>query len=132
MLVEMLNLSPPIGIKARKIIGAMKSWNYNKKVRENMDVLDIDNPTHQAVTNVIEATTNIPLARLLNKVMNVREALDQRNEAWQRIAMFLGWNRWDVGVKNKDIEQIKEDIKKQNTYNKKKKKKKKKGPTGIR
>ncbi len=58
--------------------------------------------------------------------MNAREALDQRNQVWQRIAMFLGWNRWDVGVDNKDIEQIKEDIKKQETYNKKKKKKKKK------
>ena len=122
LLVEMLNLSPPIGIKARKIIGAQKSYNYNKKVSENMDLLDINNPTWQSVTGVIEATTNVPLARLLNKTMNVRAALDQRNATWQRIAMFMGWNRWDVGVKNQDIEKIKEDIRKQNTYNKKKKK----------
>ena len=99
----------------------MKTWNYNKKVRQNMDLLDIDNPTWQAMTNVIEATTNIPLARLLNKTMNVREALNQQNEAWQRIAMFMGWNRWDVGVENREIEQIKEEIKKQDTYQKKKK-----------
>ena len=121
LIVEMLNLSPPIGIKVRKIISAMKTWNYNKKVRQNMDLLDIDNPTWQAMTNVIEATTNIPLARLLNKTMNVREALNQQNEAWQRIAMFMGWNRWDVGVENREIEQIKEEIKKQDTYQKKKK-----------
>jgi RNase P/RNase MRP subunit p29 len=132
LLVEMLNLSPPIGIKARKIIGAQKSYNYNKKVSENMDLLDIDNPTWQSVTGVIEATTNVPLARLLNKTMNVRAALDQRNATWQRIAMFMGWNRWDVGVKNQDIEKIKEDIRKQNTYNKKKKKTKDKTKPKIK
>ena len=29
---------------------------------------------------------------------NIREASDSENEAWQRIAMLLGWNTWDVGV----------------------------------
>ena len=29
--MEMLNVSPPLGIKARKIVNAEKTLNYNKK-----------------------------------------------------------------------------------------------------
>ena len=29
---------------------------------------------------------------------NIREASDSENEAWQRIAMLLGWNTLDVGI----------------------------------
>ena len=31
-LIEMLNLSPPVGIKARKLYSATQSWEFNKKV----------------------------------------------------------------------------------------------------
>tara|TARA_R100000664_G_C2694822_1_gene97481 strand:- start:330 stop:764 length:435 start_codon:yes stop_codon:yes gene_type:complete len=30
---------------------------------------------------------------------------------WQRVALVLGWNRWDVGVKDEEIEKAKEEIK---------------------
>ena len=120
VLMEMLNVSPPIGIKARKLTSATKTYKYNKKVIDEMETFDIDNPVWDAVGNVVESTTNVPLARLHRKTMNIREALNQENEAWQRIALALGWSRWDVGVSNKEIEDIKKKIKK----NKKKSKKK--------
>ena len=35
------------------------------------------------------------------KINNVRESLNKENEAWQRIAMFLGWSKWNLGIKDK-------------------------------
>ena len=122
VLMEMLNVSPPIGIKARKLVSAQKTYQYNKKVINEMELADIDNPAWQSVGNVVESVTNVPLARMHNKTMNLREALNQENEAWQRIAMSLGWNRWDVGVKNQDVEEIKDQLKNQKTYKRKKSK----------
>ena len=122
VLMEMLNVSPPIGIKARKLVSAQKTYQYNKKVINEMELADIDNPAWQSVGNVVESVTNVPLARMHNKTMNLREALNQENEAWQRIAMLLGWNRWDVGVKNQDVEEIKDQLKNQKTYKRKKSK----------
>jgi len=34
--------------------------------------------------------------RAVNKYNNLRGAANNNNEAWQRIAMALGWNSWDV------------------------------------
>ena len=124
VMMEMLQLSPPIGIKARKLSSAQKTMDFNKKVIEEMDTFDIDNPVYSAVSNLIEATTNVPLARLHRKTMNLREAANAENEWWQRLAMALGWSRWDVGVENKEVEAIKEQIKSRN-------KKKNKGFQGF-
>mgnify|MGYP003111767150 FL=1 len=110
VMMEMLQLSPPIGIKARKISSAQKTMDFNKKVIEEMDTFDIDNPVYSAIGNLIEATTNIPLARLHRKTMNLREAANAENEWWQRLAMALGWSRWDVGVENKEVEEVKKKL----------------------
>ena len=71
VLIEALNFSPVIGIKARKISNAEKTLNYNKKVIQEMETFDIDNPQWSAVTNYIEGFTNAPLNRLYNKAMNL-------------------------------------------------------------
>ena len=60
---------------------------------------DIDNPAYDAAAKVISAVTNIPLDRLLLKMDNVRGALDSENETWMRIAMILGWPKWNLEPK---------------------------------
>ena len=47
------------------------------------------------------------MARLHTKVTNIRESLNKENRAWQRIFMFLGWNKWNVGVEDKKKEKKK-------------------------
>ena len=37
----------------------------------------------------------------------VSEALDERNTAYQRIALGLGWRTWDVNAKNEEGDLIK-------------------------
>jgi hypothetical protein len=130
VLMEMLNVSPPLGIKARKMVNAEKTLNYNKKVIDEMETFDIDNPTWSAVTNIIEATTNAPTNRLYNKTQNVRQSLNSDHEAWQRVLMFSGWSQWNLGIGDtKKIEEVKKTIKKKKEKEKKKKKKKKKFKT---
>ena len=121
VVVEALNFSPVIGIKARKIVNAEKTLNYNKKVIDEMSDFDIDNPQWSAVTNYIEGFTNAPLNRLYNKTQNVRQGFNNEHEAWERALMFLGWSQYNLNLENTKIENIKKDIK-----NKRKSKKRKK------
>jgi len=107
VLMEMLNVSPPLGIKARKLVNAEKTLNYNTKVIKEMETFDIDNPQWSAVTNYVEATTNVPLNRLYNKTVNVRDALDSQHGAMERALMFAGWSKWNLGIPNEKIEKIK-------------------------
>ena len=102
--MEGLNLSPVVGIKARKIVNAEKTLNYNKKVIEVMDEFDLDNPQWSAYTNYIEAFTNLPLNRLYNKTQNMRQALNNDHANWERTLMFLGWSQYNLNIKNYEIE----------------------------
>ena len=58
----------------------------------------IDNPAYDAIANTTSAITNIPLDRAIRITDNARAALDKNNQAWQRIALVLGWNTWDLGI----------------------------------
>ena len=124
-LVELLNLSPPIGSKARKFVSSYKTWDWNEDVIKEMDIHDAENPVWESVGNVISAATNVPLDRLINKTKNISEALNEDNETWQRIALMLGWNRWDLGVKSEKIETVRTNVKIKKKEDKKKKKQEK-------
>jgi len=121
VMLEALNLSPVLGIKGRKIVNAEKELNYNKKVIDEMETFDIDNPQWSAVTNYTEAFTNIPLNRLYNKTQNVRQALNNDHAAWERTLMFLGWSQYNLDLENKKMEEIKEKTKSKKGKDKKKK-----------
>tara|TARA_Y100000004_G_scaffold27318_1_gene27905 strand:- start:261 stop:7424 length:7164 start_codon:yes stop_codon:yes gene_type:complete len=125
---ELLQLSPPVGIKIRKLDSFEKTMEYNKKVIPEMSKFDIDNPIWDAYGNLVEGATNVPVARLLRKVENVRTALDSENAWWQRLALGLGWSKWELGIEDKEIKEVKEQIKKTNKQiNKETKRKKKSG-----
>ena len=109
--VDLLNVSPPIGSKVRKLKNAGSSYQYNKEVIPRMG-LDIENPGVYAAANVVSATTNVPLDRLVTKINNIKGAMDVENENWQRIAMMMGYSRWDLGMdKPEAVESIKAEIK---------------------
>ena len=105
VMLEALNLSPVLGIKGRKIVNAEKTLNYNKKVIDEMETFDIDNPQWSAVTNYTEALTNAPLNRLYNKTQNVRQALNNEHAAWERTLMFLGWSQYNLNIMNDKVKQ---------------------------
>lgn len=109
--IDLLNVSPPIGSKIRKLKSASQSYQYNKEIIPKMG-LDIENPGVYAVSKVISALTNVPLDRLVTKINNIKGALDVENETWQRIAQFMGYNRWDLGMgKTETVEKVKAEVK---------------------
>tara|TARA_R100000544_G_scaffold10252_1_gene4410 strand:- start:228 stop:10646 length:10419 start_codon:yes stop_codon:yes gene_type:complete len=97
VVLEFANFSPPVGIKLRKMYNALQTYKFNRdEIEEGQWMLGAE-----AISGVVEAGTNIPLNRAINKVNNLSESLDSQNAIWQRIAMVLGWNRWDVGLNRK-------------------------------
>ena len=109
-LLQFANISPPIGSKMRKLYSSTQTRKFNKEVMQEMG-MSFDNPMVPAIGTGIEAFTNIPTGRAITKINNAREALNDENEMWQRIALMLGWNTWDVDVKNQLIEDKKREIK---------------------
>jgi hypothetical protein len=120
VIMEGLNFSPVVGIKARKFVNAEKTLNYNKKVIPEMETFDLDNPVWSAVTNLIEASTNAPTNRLYNKTINVRDAMDTQFSTFQRIMMFSGYSKWNQGIDDPKMEAIRESVKKKSKNKKKK------------
>ena len=114
VVIEGLQVSPPIGSKVRKLISAGDTYDYNEEVIPRMKTFDVDNPIWEVIGNVVSAVTNVPLDRLVKKTKNIKDSLDDQNETWQRIALMLGWNRWDLRMdKPEEVERIKEEIKKE-------------------
>mgnify|MGYP003119414073 CR=1 FL=1 len=96
-ILEFLNLSPSIGSKFRKLYSSIKTRQINRDVMEEMG-LEPGNPAIDAVANLISAFTNIPVDRAVRKVNNILLASSNEYEVYDRIALLLGWNAWDLGL----------------------------------
>ena len=117
-LIQGLNISPPIGSKARKVYNATQTYKFNRDVIKDMG-FDINNPGYEAVGDIVSGTTNVPLDRVVQHVNNAKNALDKRNEAWQRIASILGWNAWDLNIPDREVDKAKLKLKKKKASEKK-------------
>ena len=109
-IIEAINLSPPLGSKFRKIYNAIQTDKFNKGVGKKLG-FRIENPTLSIVGNLVEATTNFPMARLINKANNVEEAITGNHEMWQRMALLGGWNKWSLDIKDEELEAAKAEVK---------------------
>jgi hypothetical protein len=121
---KVFDLSPPLGSKHRKIMNAIKGYDYNRDVIKKMDH-GINNPGWNVFTSVVEGVTNAPLDGALRKTQNVDLALRGNIDPWQRAALMLGWNAWSIGVKDEELEQAKEEVREDKAEASKEKQKKK-------
>jgi hypothetical protein len=122
--IDMLNVSPPIGSKARKLYSAGKSHKYDRDIMPEMG-FRIDNPAVLSIANVISAITNLPTDRVVMKLLNLKDASNSDFETWQRIAMSMGVGKWTLGVKDEELEAEMDAIEKRVKKGKKKEKKQK-------
>jgi len=109
-ILSLLSFSPPIGSKLRKIYGSIQTEQFNKGVFERRG-FTLDNPIWSGIGNVIEGVTNVPLGRIAQKMLNIDNAMDDSNSFFERAALLLGWNTWDLGIKDPDIQAVKTEIK---------------------
>jgi hypothetical protein len=117
ILLEAINLSPPIGSKLRKLNNALKTREYEKDVIEERGWEITRNgrvnlsPSYRVLGSTAEAILNIPLERTIAEISALTEMTDQRNSSLERIALALGWRTWDLGVPNEEEDQIKVEAK---------------------
>ena len=124
-ILSLLSFSPPIGSKLRKIYGSIQTEQFNQGVFTKRG-LTLDNPIWSGIGNIVEGVTNIPLGRISQKMLNIDNAMDDNNSFWERTALLLGWNTWDLGIKDPDIQAVKDEIKVEKEVESKKKQKIKK------
>ena len=129
VLTEALNFSPVVGIKARRIVNAEKTLNYNVGVMNEMETFDAENPTWSAVTNYTQAITGAPVNKIYQKAINLKNAADNQYTALQRVLFLSGYTTWSLNLgdteKMKDVKQFIKDQKEAERKAKRKKKKKK-------
>jgi hypothetical protein len=131
-LVEIMNLSPPVGSKLRKVNNAIKAKEYNEEVVEEQG-WDVTlkgkvnlSPSYQVLASLTEAFTNLPLERMVIEIDRIVETLDARNTTFQRVALALGYRTWDVGSKNEERDLVKIEVKARKKQEKKEAKEKEK------
>jgi hypothetical protein len=94
---EIFNISPVLDSKVRKLRTTAKSFSWNMEEIKKRG-WSLDNPAYLAISQLISATTNIPIDRVLRKMMNIRMAMDEETRTWQRVALMLGWSPWSLGL----------------------------------
>ena len=100
--IEALNIAPSIGIKARKLEKSYKTLEYNWKEVE-YEGFSINNKyAIEAAASLTSATINVPTDRLYQKVVNVQGALNSDYEWYERLAMTLGYNQWNLGIEENE------------------------------
>ena len=127
ILLEAVNLSPPIGSKLRKLNNALKTREFEKDVIEERgweitrDGRVNLSPSYRVLGSTAEAVLNIPLERTIAEISALTEMTDSRNSSMERIALALGWRTWDLGIRNEEHDQIKLEAKERKKEERKKK-----------
>lgn len=92
-----LSISPPVDSKIRKLLSAARAFSY-KTTREKMKGYGLDNPAFLAVGQIVSATTNVPLDRVIKKMENIQMAFSNETAYWQKVALMFGYSKWDLGL----------------------------------
>jgi hypothetical protein len=96
----LLDISPPLDSKVTKVRSALYTLEYegDKMIEEG---ISLDNPAAMASAQTISAFTNVPLDRVMRIYDNTRAAVASDTEAWQRVALLLGWSTWELDIEKK-------------------------------
>jgi hypothetical protein len=104
VVLEVANMSPPIGSKLRKTYSALQQTKYDKDLIAERGWGVMQNgrvhlgPMYSVAGKLVEVGTNFPMDRLVNKVENVSQAFNSENTVMQRIATAAGYSPYTVGI----------------------------------
>ena len=105
VVLEGASISPPIGSKLKKLYKGFEQTKYDKELikERGWGVMQDGRvhlgPMYSVTGKIVEATTNIPMDRIVNKIENVSQAMNSQNKAWQRVMVGMGWTPYSVGIK---------------------------------
>ena len=109
--IDLVNVSPPIGSKVRKLYTAGNTFAYNKKAIKNAPTFSLSNPAVHASSQIISSLTNVPTDRVVEKSINLKDASNSDFENWQRISMLFGVNKWALGLRDLERDFLNEKFK---------------------
>ena len=114
---DLLNISPPIGSKFGMLDRAGDTKKWAKIKGDDKFKFELGNPSLEASLMTVQAVTNAPVYSPYQNMFNLKHAMSDQYETWQRFLMATGWTPYSVGVE---------------TDKKKKKKKSSKSDTRIK
>ncbi len=114
---EALNIAPPLDVKVSKFVRGANTYEFNRNNPALKEPFNIDNPGYTAGALIVASTTNIPVDRLVQKMMNIKAAFETDQENWKRIFLLLGWSEWQLATTSQK-EEIKAEKKDATHYNK--------------
>ena len=98
---QLLTFSPPVDKKVRQFRNTLRAYQYDLDEMKEKG-FSLDNPAYLANANLIEASTNVPVARLVKKLDNIRGAMDQDRTAWQKVFLLAGYPAYQLGIEDDD------------------------------
>jgi len=113
VVLEVLNVSPPVGIKARNFYGALKNYEYNAKYIGSAG-WDLNNPAIDIGSAALDALLNVPALSTVTTIRDMSAAFDEDLEVMTRLALIAGWHTWDLNLQDKELNKIKSEVKETN------------------
>ena len=90
VILEALNVSPPVSSKVRKVYNAMIERKYGGGDLKPSLLL-------------VEGVTNIPFHEFYQMAEEAEAITSDRLEAWQKVAVALGYPEWQVDIKPEPV-----------------------------
>jgi hypothetical protein len=110
VVLEGANISPPIGSKLRKLYSGFQQTKFERDlIKERGWGVTQDGrvhlgPLYGVTGKLVEATTNLPADRLVNKIENVSQAFNSKNTALQRVLVGIGFNPYSIGIEESEAD----------------------------
>ena len=60
----------------------------------------LDNPAYLATGQLVSGFTNFPLDRIILKMKNIQESMNEELQWYERLALLGGWKDWELGIKD--------------------------------
>jgi hypothetical protein len=111
VVLEGANISPPIGSKLRKLYSGFQQTKFERDLikERGWGVMQDGRvhlgPLYGVTGKLVEATTNLPADRLVNKIENVSQAFNSKNTALQRVLVGIGFNPYSIGIEESEADQ---------------------------
>tara|TARA_Y100000114_G_scaffold152530_1_gene170968 strand:+ start:1 stop:1197 length:1197 start_codon:yes stop_codon:yes gene_type:complete len=98
---KLLDISPPLDAKISKIYQAGTIVDFEMDNIKSQP-FNLQNPAADVIGKTVSAFTNVPLDRALRLYNNTRYAIVSDAEYWQKVALALGWTKWQLGIEETD------------------------------
>ena len=95
--------------KVTKIRDALRALDYDLDEMKTMG-FSLDNPAWLAGGDVLSATVNLPVDRVIMKMNNIRDAMDEDNEMWAKVALLAGWQEWELGLSEEQLKDLRIEL----------------------